>query len=29
MVISLNTPAIEEALLVPYPAVLDVPHELV
>lgn len=29
MVISLNTPAIEEAPLVPYRAMLDVPHELV
>lgn len=29
VVISLNTPATEEALLVPYPAMLDVPHELV
>ncbi|MFJ3786192.1 transposase family protein [Streptomyces sp. NPDC090093] len=29
MVISLNTLATEEALVVPYPAMLDVPHELV
>ncbi|MEU7312047.1 IS5/IS1182 family transposase, partial [Streptomyces albidoflavus] len=29
MVISLITPATEGALLVPYPATLDVPHELV
>ncbi|MBT2465824.1 IS5/IS1182 family transposase, partial [Streptomyces sp. ISL-63] len=29
MVISLNTPATEEALLVPYPAMVDVSHELV
>ncbi|MFH9742618.1 transposase family protein [Streptomyces roseolus] len=29
MVISLNTPVTEGALMVPYPATLDVPHELV
>ncbi|MEU0398749.1 transposase family protein, partial [Streptomyces sp. NPDC006197] len=29
MVISLNTLATEGALVVPYPAMLDVPHELV
>ncbi|MEU3735433.1 IS5/IS1182 family transposase, partial [Streptomyces sp. NPDC033538] len=29
MVIPLNTPATKRALLVPYPATLDVPHELV
>ncbi|MEW2195524.1 transposase family protein, partial [Streptomyces microflavus] len=29
MVISLSTPAIEEAPLVPYPAMVDVSHELV
>ncbi|MEV7254150.1 IS701 family transposase, partial [Streptomyces cyaneofuscatus] len=29
VVISLSTPAIEEALLVPYPAMVDVSHELV
>ncbi|MEV4049436.1 IS5/IS1182 family transposase, partial [Streptomyces sp. NPDC049744] len=29
MVIPLDTPATEGILLVPYPAALDVPHELV
>ncbi|MFJ3144966.1 hypothetical protein ACIPJM_21260 [Streptomyces halstedii] len=29
MVISPNTPATEEAMLVPYRAMLDVPHKLV